>query len=948
MELWIGALNLGFLYAFLAIGTYITYKVYNFPDITVDGSFTTGAAVASVLIIGGMNPFIAVVFSFAAGACAGFVTGFIHTKFKINGLLAGILVMTGLYSINLRIMGKSNIPLLNSPGFVTIFEEYNPGINHELWILILVSLMMIVVWLLLSRFFQTDLGITIRATGDNPVMVSASGINTDKMKIFGIAMANGFVGLSGGFVAQYQGFSDIGMGVGAVVTSLAAVIIGEAIIRHRSVFLKIVSVLIGSLIFRLMVALALLVGLDPNDLKLITAVFVLLTLIASGAFSSEKKKINFPLKFSLSKNHRRLFASLAAAVVLVVLFFLVYKYTFQTSEQKKLTIGIVIANDSDILIKTRDGFLSEIERIGYKIGDDITIIEKNANGDIPTVSTIVDNFINQGVDVFLPISTASTQAVMNKVKEKPVIFATVADPFVIGVGKNNYDHPPNVTGIYGTMPIKELLDVITSIYNRKLKLGAIWNPSFPNSVHNIEVLQDAIAASGTAVLEGATITNSSEVFQAAQSLISRNIDVFFLIPDITVYAAFESIVKASRANKVPIFTGDVERLQDGALAVYGYEYFVSGMQAAHLVDRVIKGENIASIPFENYKAVTVGLNYDIISEFGISIPEEVKAMTNSKVENGKFYKNEIDPSVFVTPSIKRKAALFQFTDNALLNETAEGVRSYIEKNNFGTKYNLTIDNKNAQGDFATAQSIASEIVAKKYDYVVTVSTVAMQAVANGNKKIPHIFAAVTDPLQSGVAKTFSEHQPNLTGLATPQPVESTLKLMREIFPDAKKIGMLWNPAEANSEICTKKAREAAKTYGFVLKERIVTNTNEIEEALKSVIADGIDVFFTSGDVTVSMAVPSIAVTLLKKRIPFITNTPADIKDNVFICLGADYFEVGEEAAKILERVIKGEKTEQIPIQLFVPENLSINLKIAKELDIDISEKIVSRASRVVR
>lgn len=948
MELWIGALNLGFLYAFLALGTYITYKVYNFPDITVDGSFTTGAAVASVLIIEGINPFLAVLVSFAAGACAGFLTGFIHTKFKINGLLAGILVMTGLYSINLRIMGKSNIPLLNSPGFVTIFEEYNPGINHELWILILIFLMMTIIWLLLSRFFQTDLGVTMRATGDNPVMVSASGINTDKMKIFGIAMANGFVGLSGGFVAQYQGFSDIGMGVGAVVTSLAAVIIGEAIIRHRSIFLKILSVIIGSLIFRLMVALALLVGLDPNDLKLITAVFVLFTLIASGAFGGEKKRLNFPLKFNLSKNQRRIITSLSAAVIVVIALVLIYKYSFQSNVQKKLTIGIVIPNDSDILIKTRDGFLSEIERIGYKIGEDITIIEKNANGDIPTVSTIVDNFINQGVDIFLPISTASTQAVMNKVKDKPVIFATVADPFIIGVGENNYDHPPNVTGIYGTMPIKELLDVVTKIYNRKQKLGAIWNPSFPNSVHNVKVLQDAIAESGMAVLEGATITNSSEVYQAAQSLIARKIDIFFLIPDITVYAAFESIVKASRANKVPIFTGDVERLQDGALAVYGYEYFVSGMQAAHLVDRVIKGENIASIPFENYKAVTVGLNYDIISEFGISIPDEIKAMSNSKVENGKFYKNEIDPSIFATPSVKRRVALFQFTDNALLNETAEGVQSYIVKNNFDKKYNLIIDNKNAQGDFATAQSIASEIVAKKYDYVVTVSTVAMQAVANGNKKIPHIFAAVTDPLKSGVAKTFSEHQPNLTGLATPQPVESTLKLMREILPNAKRIGMLWNPAEANSEICTNMAREAAKKYGFELKERIVTNTNEIEEALKSVIVDGVDIFFTSGDVTVSMAVPSIAATLLKKGIPYFTNTPADIKDNVFICLGADYFEVGEEAAKILERVIKGEKTVDIPIQLFVPENLSINLKIARGLNINIPEKIISTASKVVR
>ncbi len=177
----------------MALGVFITYKIYDMADITVEGSFTTGAAVAAVLIVDGTNPFFVVIISFLAGSVAGFLTGFIHTKFKINALLAGILVMTGLYSVNLRIMGKSNIPLLNSPSFVTFFEKFNPDINPEIWLCICLALSLGIVWLLISIFFKTDFGISMRATGDNPIMVSAAGVNVNFMKIFGIALANGFV-----------------------------------------------------------------------------------------------------------------------------------------------------------------------------------------------------------------------------------------------------------------------------------------------------------------------------------------------------------------------------------------------------------------------------------------------------------------------------------------------------------------------------------------------------------------------------------------------------------------------------------------------------------------------------------------------------------------------------------------------------------------------------------
>jgi ABC-type uncharacterized transport system, permease component len=197
MELWIGALSLGLLYAFMTMGVFITFRIHNFPDITVDGSFTSGAAIMAVLIVMGINPFLALGAAFIIGAVAGCATALINTRLNVNGLLAGILVMTGLYSINLHIMGRSNIPLLNQTTLFTYLSRLNPGLHGEIWTCISLVLVMVLFWLAVSLFFKTDLGIAMRVTGNNPTMAAANGVNVGRMTIFGVALANGLVGVSG-------------------------------------------------------------------------------------------------------------------------------------------------------------------------------------------------------------------------------------------------------------------------------------------------------------------------------------------------------------------------------------------------------------------------------------------------------------------------------------------------------------------------------------------------------------------------------------------------------------------------------------------------------------------------------------------------------------------------------------------------------------------------------
>ncbi|MGH9520923.1 MAG: ABC transporter permease [Terriglobales bacterium] len=294
MSLLVGTFTIGFILSLLALGVFISFRIFAFPDITADGSITLGASVAAILLVHGVTPPLASLAAFGAGMLAGACTGTLHTRFKINALLAGILVMTALYSINLHVMGSSNIPLLSVNTLATQSERIGMKLMHgatsvrlagwevsvrDASVLAAIVFAVVVTAALLYWFLRTNLGMAMRATGDNVQMIRALGVNDENMIIFGVAISNGFVALSGALLAQYQGFADVGMGIGMVVWGLASVIIGEALVGTNQLGLTIVGTIMGSVLFRLMVAVALRWGLSPNDLKLITAAFVFVALV---------------------------------------------------------------------------------------------------------------------------------------------------------------------------------------------------------------------------------------------------------------------------------------------------------------------------------------------------------------------------------------------------------------------------------------------------------------------------------------------------------------------------------------------------------------------------------------------------------------------------------------------------------------------------------------------
>lgn len=312
-----GSVEQGIIYAIMALGVYLTFRVLDFPDMTVDGSFVTGAGTAATMIVLGYNPILATLTAIVAGFIAGCITGLLHTKGKINPLLAGIIMMIALYSINLRIMGLSventigrpNIPLLNSETIFSQFQNWwgSLGIDQALsdmlrgmgvetvpstWgTVLLVLIITLIIKFIADWFLKTEVGLAIRATGDNKRMIRSFSANTDTYIVLGLGLSNALVAFSGALIAQYSKYSDIGLGIGMITVGLASVIIGEAILGTKSIFRTTLAVIVGAIIYRMVLTIALRVDwLDAGDMKLITAVIVVLALVVPQVLDKRKEK----------------------------------------------------------------------------------------------------------------------------------------------------------------------------------------------------------------------------------------------------------------------------------------------------------------------------------------------------------------------------------------------------------------------------------------------------------------------------------------------------------------------------------------------------------------------------------------------------------------------------------------------------------------------------------
>lgn len=276
MDLILSSISQGLLWSIMAIGVYITIRILNVSDLTAEGSFPLGAAISTTLIVNGVHPLLAVLIASIGGMLAGLISGFLYTKWNIPSLLAGIITMTGLYSINLRIMGKANVNLLGHETLFSILQDF--GLDKTSAALLIGVVAVVLVITILHFFFNTEIGLAVRATGDNPEMSQANGVRITVTHLIGYMLGNGLISMSGALLAQNNNYADISMGIGTIVIGLASIIIGEVIIKNLTLAKRLLTVVIGSIIYRLLILLVLELRVDPQDLKLFSAILLALAL----------------------------------------------------------------------------------------------------------------------------------------------------------------------------------------------------------------------------------------------------------------------------------------------------------------------------------------------------------------------------------------------------------------------------------------------------------------------------------------------------------------------------------------------------------------------------------------------------------------------------------------------------------------------------------------------
>ncbi|MDD5765523.1 MAG: ABC transporter substrate-binding protein [Candidatus Marinimicrobia bacterium] len=291
--------------------------------------------------------------------------------------------------------------------------------------------------------------------------------------------------------------------------------------------------------------------------------------------------------------------------------------------------------------------------------------------------------------------------------------------------------------------------------------------------------------------------------------------------------------------------------------------------------------------------------------------------------------------------------LFQFASRMTVDEAMKGVRAVLADSGYIDGKNCRFVYRNAENDFGTAQSMAQEFVVKNVDIIITITTPCLQVTANANKTIPHVFGMVTDPYLVGVAKSQTDHQPNLTGLATFQPVTEGIDLIKQVLPKAKRIGVIWSPSEICSQACMDRMRPAMKKNGLELIEVTVTNTNEVQMAAQSLVDKKVDAVYISGDNTVELAIATITAVSNPAKIPVVTNNPMHTENGALMSIGADYNTVGKETAKLAIRVLKGEKPADIPISDLLPKELWLNQKVATKMGICFPENVLAQAKKIV-
>lgn len=629
---------------------------------------------------------------------------------------------------------------------------------------------------------------------------------------------------------------------------------------------------------------------------------------------------------------------LSLGIFLILLASAVLLYTDRGSrraEQKStgpIRVALVEHASTRVLEEGMQGALEGLASRGYVDGARITTRRFNAENDIGTANTIAREVTGGSYDLILSMSTISLQTIAgaNKVGAKtPHVFGLVTDPYGAGVGisrENHLDHPPYLTGYGCLQPIESIFRMARSMRPELKRVGLVWNAAEANSVAQTKIARQVCADLGIELVE-ANADSSTAAIEAAASVLARGVEAIWISGDITVSTASEPIIAEARKAGVPVFSSMPLTIKAGGLFDLGANYHEVGRAVGELAADVLDGKSPAEIPVENY--VPQVFLYNETALEGLkdkwTIPAEVREQAI-----GWITATETNlPGLGAVAALPRpghvyKIGVAHYSPEANQENCLRGFFDALRQAGFEEGRNLEVTRTHAQGEISNIPAILKNLEASDCELVFVMTTPVLGAACSLLKDKPVVFSAVTDPVAAGAGKSLEDHLPNVTGTGSFPPVGQLAEFIRLTLPKAKKIGTIYNAAEANSVKVIEVARELYPKAGFELEEATVASPSEVGSAAQALVARGIDAFYGQADNTVVQAFEALIQVSRDAGVPVFTDDPEAARRGAVACVGLGFYEPGVEAGKMAARILSGESPSDIPMRNVAQDEVWLN------------------------
>jgi ABC-type uncharacterized transport system substrate-binding protein len=605
------------------------------------------------------------------------------------------------------------------------------------------------------------------------------------------------------------------------------------------------------------------------------------------------------------------------------------------------------------------GVLAGLAERGYEQGRTLQVHRYNAEGDVATSNTIARAIIGGDDELIITLSTPSLQAVAgaNRDAKRPHVFGMVSDPVVAGVGIAADDpkkHPANMTGIGTMQPVAEGFRMARRLAPRLARVGVAWNPSEVNSEACTRLARTVCKELGIELLE-TNVDGSAAVREGVAALLGRGAEAIWIGGDNTVLSSLDAVIGPARAAGVPVFTSIPGSSARGALFDLGADYHRVGESVGHLASRVLNGESPSDIP----------IRYEIPPELWInrlaleaqkgtwSLSPEIDAQVDVVVEqSGPVRRRSREELAARSADAKRpsrvwKVSLAAYSDSTVLDELIVGLRRSLKETGLVEGQDYTTTYRNAQGDIGTLNSLFDELSGDDSNLIVAISTPALQAALRKVDRKPLVFAGVLDPIAAGAGKSDSDHRLKVTGAYLAFPYAAMSRTIREVVPQAKKVGTLFTPGEVNSVLARQRFEGPLKGEGLELVSVPVNSPTEVSEAALSLCQSGVDVFCQISDNLSNSSFPAIARACEMAGVPLFTFSPTKVEDGAVLGVGTDFAENGREAGELVAEVIRGKDPSRIPFRATTKALRSVNLDKARRLGLSVPAGWIKTADKVV-